>query len=263
MRLLDKTRCKIILCNIMKNLKVPILTAIFVLIALFIFSKFLGGTPLDNSTKNVFHAQGTGKVTAVPDLATITIGITQDALVVADAQKKVNETTSKIIADLKKLGISEKDIKTQNYSVNPKYNYLANMNKPDGYTVSQEMEVKSKSIDKINKVIDIATADGANIVNQANFTFSDELQKKLEDKAREDAVKDAKQKAETLSKAAGMKLGKVIDISENNSSSYPMPLMKRVGTAGAGTDAIAVPETQVNPGENSVSITVDLTYEVR
>jgi uncharacterized protein len=250
----------------MKALKVPFLTVLFVFICLLAFSKLAGLTSLNNSNKNVFHTQGTGKATAAPDIASVTVGITQDALVVKDAQNKVNEATSKIIADLKKLGINEKDIKTQNYSVNPKYNYyVPTRNKPDGYTVSQEMEIKSKSIDKINKVIDVATADGANIVNGANFTFSDELQKKLENKAREDAVKDAKQKAETLSKAAGMNLGKVIDITESNNRFYPIPMMKTATGLGTSEEAqdLAAPTTQVSPGENTVNVTVDITYEVR
>lgn len=249
----------------MKDLKIPFFTVLFIFIGLIAYSKIVGSTPLTNNGNaktNVFHVQGTGTVTAAPDTATITVGITQDSLMIADAQKKVNETTSKIIADLKKLGINEKDIKTQNYSVNPKYNYMPVRNKPDGYTVSQEMEIKSKLIEKINKVIDVATADGANIINGANFTFSDELQKKLENQARENAVKDAKQKAETLSKAAGMNLGKVVDITESNNRAYPIPMMKTQEGID-GTTQASIPQTQVTPGENTVNITVDITYEVR
>jgi uncharacterized protein len=251
----------------MKALKVPLFTVLLIFICLVVFFKLLGFSFNTNSTKNVFHAQGTGKVTAVPDLAAVTVGVTQDALVAKDAQNKVNETTAKIIAELKKLGFTEKDIKTQNYSVNPKYSYyMPTRNKPDGYTVSQEMEIKSKSIDKINKAIDVATINGANIINGASFTFSDELQKKLENQAREKAVAEAKQKAETLSKAAGMRLGKIIDITENSDRFYPVPMMMKTaagnGSAGEARD-LAIPATQVSPGENSINISVDLTYEVR
>jgi len=251
----------------MKGLRIPLLTALFVFIALIVYSKIFPTAPLVNNgtaKTNVFNSQGTGKATATPDTATAIVGVTQDSQTVADAQKKVNETTAKIIADLKKLGISEKDIKTQNYSVNPKYNYnIPNRTTPDGYTVSQEMEIKSKSIDKINKVIDLATADGANIVSGANFIFSDDLQKKLENMAREEAVRDAKQKAETLSKAAGMNLGKIINITENSNRAYPILMKTQMGAAGSGIAQDAVPPTQINPGENSVTVTVNITYEVR
>ncbi|PIP74866.1 MAG: hypothetical protein CO135_03135 [Candidatus Levybacteria bacterium CG_4_9_14_3_um_filter_35_16] len=249
----------------MKDLKIPFFTVLFIFIGLIVYSKVVGSTPLTNNgnTKtNVFHVQGEGKATAIPDTVTVTVGVTQDASEVIQAQSKVNQTTNKIIADLKKLGINEKNIKTQNYSVNPKYNYTSMGNKPDGYTVSQEIEIESKLIEKINKVIDLATIDGANIINGTNFTFSDELQKKLENQAREDAVKDAKQKAETLSKAAGMNLGKVVDITESNDRVYPIPMMK-TQEGIAGTTQASVPPTQVTPGENTVNITVNITYEVR
>lgn len=140
----------------MKDLKTPFFTVLFILLGLIFYTKLLGPIPfyVNNiqTTKNsLFHAQGTGKAVAAPDIATVMVGITQDASTVADAQNKVNITMKKIIEDVKKLGIEEKNIKTQNYNVYPKYNYLGGRDKIDGYTVSQDLEIKVKPIEKLMK----------------------------------------------------------------------------------------------------------------
>lgn len=250
----------------MKDLKIPFFTILFIFLGLFLFTKLSGPIPfflnnLQTIKSNMFHVQGTGKAVAAPDIASVTIGITQDAITIEEAQTKVNTIMNKIIDDVKKLGVEEKNIKTQNYSVYPKYNYLGRRDKIDGYTVSQSLEIKVKPIEKVNKVIDVSTNDGANIVNGASFIFSDELRNKLEDKARKDAVKDAKTKAESLANAAGLRLGRVIDVSESTQNTYPRPLMEKALAPIGGGATESEPATTITPGENSVDITVDLTYE--
>src|ERR1035437_1274578 len=86
-------------------------------IVLFVYTKLAGPIPFFinsvNTTKtDLFSSSGEGKVTAVPDQATINVGVTQTSTTVADAQDKVNKTTAKIIQDIKKLGFLDKDIKT-------------------------------------------------------------------------------------------------------------------------------------------------------
>jgi len=92
------------------------------------------------------------------------------------------------------------------------------------------MEIKVKPIDKANKVVDAATADSANLVGGINFTFSDSLQKSLEQQATQQAVNDAKDKAQNLAGAAGIGLGKIVNVVEN--SNQPSPLMMTAGVAG-------------------------------
>jgi len=251
---------------LVRDLKIPFFTVLFIVLGLIFYTKIFGPIPfyvnnIQTTKTNLFHAQGTGKAVAAPDTATISLGVTQDALTVADAQNKVNLTINKIIDDIKKLGIEEKNIKTQNYSVYPKYNYTLGANKINGYTVSQNLEIKVKPIGKINQIIDAATAGGANIINQATFGFSDELKKKLEDQARQEAVKDAKTKAEGLARAAGIKLGRVIDVRESTTDYIIRPMMEKT-TPIEGTDsAEPQPPTTITPGENTVSSTVDISYE--
>ena len=241
-------------------------------IVLFVYTKLAGPIPFFinsvNTTKtDLFSSSGEGKVTAVPDQATINAGVTQTSTTVADAQDKVNKTTAKIIQDIKKLGFSDKDIKTNNYSVNPNYsNGIVPMGAPmmpngqqniNGYTVTQNLEINIKPIDKANNVVDAATADGANLVGGVNFTFSDGLQKSLSNQATQQAVDDAKNKAQGLAKAAGINLGKIVNVVQN-SSGQPMPLMA-AGVASKGVDQSA--PTNVTPGENSLTVDVVLYYE--
>jgi uncharacterized protein YggE len=239
-------------------------------VVLFVYTKLAGPIPFYinsvNTTKtDLFSSSGEGRVTAVPDQATVNAGVTAQATTVADAQTKVNQTTNKIIANLKKLGLADKDIKTTDYSVSPNYS-SGNVIMPmlqgggqqtiTGYTVTQNLEVKVKPIEKANKVVDTATADGANLVGGVNFTFSDELSKSLEQQATQQAVNDAKDKAQNLANASGIHLGKIVNVVEN--SNQPRPFM--MAGAAAKTDQASAP-TNVTPGENTMTVDVILYYE--
>jgi uncharacterized protein YggE len=241
-------------------------------IVLFVYLKLAGPIPFFinsvNTTKtDLFSSSGEGQVTAVPDQATINAGITDQATTVTEAQNKVNKTSDKIIQDVKKLGLSDKDIKTTNYSVNPNYsNEIVPMGGPmmgsgqqniAGYTVTQNLEIKVKPIDKANKVVDVSTADGANLVGGVNFTFSDDLQKSLSKQATQQAVADAKNNAQTLANASGVRLGKIVNVIQN--SNQPRPVMMGGGIASKTLDQSA--PTNVTPGENTLTIDVVLYYE--
>ena len=244
----------------MKDLKTPFFTILFIFLFLFLYTKLSGPIPffinsLQTTKTNMFQVVGEGKATAVPDTAMVSVGVTSKAQAVEDAQAKTNRLASKIIEDIKKLGIEEKNIKTVNYSVNPDYDYSRGQT-ITGYTVNQTLEIKVKPIEKVNRVIDTATLDGANLIQGASFVFGDELQKKLEDEARKQAVDNARAKAESLANAAGIRLGKIIDVSESNQA---VPILLRGDLAVGGVKE--TPPTNITPGENSVNITVTLSYE--
>jgi len=257
-----------------------IFAVIFFFLGLFIYTKLAGPIPFYinsvNTTKtDIFNANGTGTATAVPDTGVVNLGVTQTSATVADAQSKTNKISSKIIEDIKKLGISEKDIKTTNYSVTPNYSTNPRLLLPDqpqtmmypvpggseqqiiGYTVTQNLKIDVKQMDKINKVVDTATAAGANLVGQVGFSFSDEMKTKLENKAREDAIKEAKQKAQNLAGFSGIRLGKLINVVESNQI-WPWRMME-TSMKSSGQDL--QPPTNITPGENTISITVTLFYE--
>lgn len=248
----------------MENRKPSDLIAAVVLffVLLFAYTKFVGpiqfGVNSVNSTKtDSFQVQGTGKAAAAPDRAVITIGVTNDGTSVTDAQEKTNQAADKIITALKNLGVAEKDIKTVNYSVTPNFDYSTSR-KTGTYTVAENLEVKVP-IEKTNQAIDLSTAAGANIVGNVTFTLSDDKERSVENQAREEAVKIAKDKADGLAKASGIKLGKIINVSENFSGGpRPMPVMMDAKLSGSGVPSTP---TIVSPGETNVEITVTLTYD--
>jgi uncharacterized protein len=246
----------------MKEFKTALLTTIAILFVFFLYVKLIGPIPfsvnsITTTKSNLFSVSGTGKATGIPDIALLSIGVTKTALTVADAQNQTNAAANKIIEDLKKLGIKEKDIKTTDYSVNPKYDYARGDQNITGYIVTQTLEVNIAPIDIANKAIDTATLNGANLVGGITFTFNDKTKKDLENKARSEAVKIAKEKAESLSKATGIRLGKIVDVQESNGYS-PRPIM--MTAKGAGIDSASAP-TQLQPGENSITTDITLSYE--
>lgn len=126
-----------------------------------------------------------------------------------------------------------------------------------GYTVNASLQVKLQPIDKANDAIDIATKDGANRLGGIQFVIDDKAQKELEQKAREEAIKNAREKAEGIAKAAGIKLGRIVDVRES-ASGYPRPMPLYMEAAKSADTSVP---TQLNPGENKVSTTVTLSYE--
>ena len=244
----------------MKEFRTALLTTLAIFIVFFLYVKFVGPVPFSvnsvQTTKtNLFSVSGTGKVTGIPDTAVVSIGVTKTASTVALAQNQTNTAANKIIQDLKNLGIAEKNIKTTDYNVNPNYDYTMGQN-ITGYTVTQTLEASIAPIDVANKAIDVATADGANLVNGVTFTFNDKTKKDLEDKAREEAVDMAKEKADSLAKATGIRLGRIVDVQESNGY-QPRPILMEAQSDGNAKSA----PTQLSPGENSISIDITLSYE--
>lgn len=246
----------------MKELKTPLFTVLFILVGVFLYTKLAGPIPfsvnsIQTNKSNLFSVTGKGEATEVPDTALISLGVAKTAPNVLTAQEQVNTISNKLISDLKSLGIEEKNIKTTNYSVYPNYDYSAGRQNITGYTITQNLEVKIKPIDKANKAIDIATSDGANIVGGINFVLNDDAQKRLENKAREEAIKNAKEKAESLSRLSGIRLGRIIDVSENPVFERPIPVSLDLKAPESEIEK----STEITPGESTITTTITLSYE--
>lgn len=244
-------------------------------LGLFLYTKLAGPIPFYvnsvNTTKaGTFDVDGTGTATAIPDTGVVNLGVTQTATTVVDAQNKTNTIANKLIADIKKLGVADNDIKTTNYSVNPNYGNNEsgaiveplppqNNRQIVSYTVTQNLEIDVQKTDKINTVIDTATSDGANLVGQVSFSFSDSMKTQLENQARAEAIKNAKTKAQDLANLSGIHLGQLVNVVESNDiRPWPVAYM---GAGKLSTDSTQTPPTTVTPGESTVSITITLSYE--
>jgi len=229
---------------------------------LFAFTKFVGPIPFSvhsvTTTKtDTFSVSGEGKVTIIPDIAIVSVGVSAQGATVTRVQQELNTKINAISDAIKKIGVDNKDIKTSYYNVSPTYDYSSSTQKITGYTANSNLTIKVRNIDNANTVIDTATAQGANKVGGVRFDIDDKT--KAENQARQHAVIDAKTKANAASKAAGFKLGKVINYSEIDESS---PRIGIYDTAKALPMAGGGEPTQVEPGSSELTINVTLSYEI-
>jgi len=236
---------------------------ILFLIILTLYFRLVGPIPLSVTQttvekKNTFDVEGTGKVSAIPDVAEVNLGIEVRRRTVFEAQKEANEKISKITEAVKKLGIEEKYIKTVNYSVYPEYDFKEGRN-IIGYNVNISLLVKVKNFEKINAVIDTATSLGANQVGGLNFTIDDKKLEDLKMQARKQAIEEAKKKAKEIAALAGIRLGKIINVSENSTSPYFPQSLKQMQMGMGGSDQET--QTNIQPGESEITVSVTLSYE--
>lgn len=228
----------------------------------FAYTKLAGSLPFSvNSVvtqkTTTFDVTGEGKVTAKPDVASVTAGVSIQASSVKSAQDQINNVINKVSAALKEIKIDPKDIKTTNYSVYPTYDYSGSSQRITGYSANASLLIKVRNLDNVNSVIDTATGSGANQISGLSFEVDDKT--KLEDEARQAAVDEAKKKAGQASKIAGFKLGRIINYSENlQGLPRPMPL-----TAGALSKGVGGTPTQIEPGSSEITVDVTLSYEIQ
>lgn len=248
----------------MQNIKTPFFTILFILLGFFIYTKLFGPiqffvNSVSTTKTDVFSVSGEGEANAIPDTATINMGITTTNNSITIAQNKTNSVINTIISDLKSLGVEEKSIKTTNYNINPNYNYSDGKQRINGYTVSANIVAKVSPIEKLNQAIDIATLDGANTVGGVQFTFNEKLLERLQEKARKEAIANAKKKAQELAKESGIILGRIINVAETGGlNPFPVPFYGRAESL----DLTSEP-TKIQPGESTITSTITLSYEIR
>lgn len=247
--------------NISKH-PLTLLIAFFFL--LFIFTRFGPNLPLSIISQEKGQplvVQGSGKVPVVPDTAKVSLGIEESGSSLKEVQDSVNKKSKKLTEELKKLGIKEEDIKTISYNLFPEYDYGGRTPRVVGFRVGTTYEVKIKDFDKVNDVLVKATEVGANTIGNVSFEVNEKTKIEKLQEARKEAITEAKEKAEGLAKAAGITLGKIINISEQEGfdGPRPIPLLERSGMGGD----VQVAQPEIQPGETELSVIVSLSFELR
>lgn len=202
---------------------------------------------------------GQGEVVGVPDIAKIQLGYTIEKTTVAAAQKDNTEKINQAVEKLKNdFAIDDKDIKTSNYNIYPMYNWYDGRQTLRGYQVSQNLDIKIRDLSQVGEILQIAGNLGLNQISSLSFEI--DKPDELEQEAREDAIKEAKEKAETMADAAGVKLGRIISFSEytNSPSSIYQKSYEALGMGGA-TDEVA---PSIEAGSTEIDINVSITYEI-
>lgn len=215
----------------------------------------------DKVPENQFSVSATGRVFAKPDIANLTVGFkTEIKATAAQAVEENSEKMNEIIKELKGLNIEAKDIKTTSYNLSPVYDWTEKTGQTlKGYQVNQNVTIKIRNLDNIGDVIAKTAENGANQIGDINFTIDDEDELKAQ--ARDEAIAKAKEKAEEISKATGMKLGKIVNVYENQVY-YPEARYAKAMDFGIGGGG-EIEAPSIETGENEVRVEVTVVYEVK
>lgn len=203
---------------------------------------------------------GEGHSAVAPDMAIITLSVVKDAKTAREALDANNADMASVLKALKDGGIEARDLQTSGFTINPQYSYPNSsdgQNRPPelvGYQVVNGLSIRVRDLSKLGEIIDQSVTLGVNQGGSIQFT-NDKPDATITE-ARKAAVADAKAKAETLTQAAGVKLGRVIEISEVVGRPQPV-MMARASMKEFSGDAVPV-----QGGENSYDVTVTVTFGI-
>ena len=207
---------------------------------------------------------GEGKVTAVPDIATLRLGIEAQEATVDEAQTLASEAMDRVKTALIDNGVAEKDIQTQYFSIRQRtrWDELMGQEVVIGYRVTNMVTAKIRDIDKVGSIIDAVAVAGGDLTRIDNISFSIDDPSVYFEEARQKAMTDAEAKAEHLAQLAGVRLGKPTYISEGIQMPpriYPEVWIE-VPPAPAPPPAPAIPP--ISPGEMEISLTLQIAYAI-
>jgi len=211
---------------------------------------------------NQISVSAEGEIFAKPDIATMSFGVqTKSYKEAVEATTAGTEKMNAVMAVFAELNIDEKDIKTTQYNLKPVYSWPKDegVRVLSGYELYQAATVKIRDLAKIGEVIEAVSAAGANQVGNINFTIDDTDE--LQMQAREEAIANAKDKAQAIADAAGISLGKIINIYE---SSNPQPMYRNdfsYAESAMNMRGGAVPD--IATGEMEVKVNVTLVYKIK
>jgi uncharacterized protein YggE len=209
----------------------------------------------------IFVLSGEGRASAAPDLAIINSGVVSEGASAREALDANTAAIAKLVASIKAEGIEDKDIATSGFSVQPRYIYSQRNDgaqeppRISGYEVRNTVTVKVRDLAKLGGILDKAVTEGSNQIDSLSFDIADK--KPLYEEARKSALADARAKAELYAAAAGVKLGRLRELSEQTGSNFPPPRpVMRMEMKAAQAD---VP---IERGEQDITVNITTTWEI-
>jgi uncharacterized protein YggE len=213
-----------------------------------------GAPATDTPAAHTITVSASGKVTIVPDVARINLGVTVSKPTVKAARQAGAQAMTDIIAAIKAQGVADADIQTTNLSLYPQYGSTT-PTRVIGYQISEQLQVTVRDLDKAGDVVDVAVAKGATDVNGISFEIADPV--KAQNDARAAAVEAARTSAQAMAAAGNVSLGAVVSITDATPVS---PIFYGYGAVKGG----AVPDaaTPVQPGTQDLSAMVTVVFEI-
>lgn len=215
-----------------------------------------GGLVLSQQNVGIW-VTGEGKVSVVPDVAILSLGVEAQATVVAEAQSQAAAAMEAVLRELDNYGVAERDIKTQQFNISPVRKWVEDKEVLIGYRVNNMLIAKVREVANAGIIIDaVVRAGGDNIrINSISFSVDDPTDYYKE--AREKAMADAELKAKQLAKSGGVKLGEPIYI--NESGGY-VPIVREYFAEAMPAPAAVTP---VSPGETEIRLMVQVVYSIK
>lgn len=212
--------------------------------------------PMQTISGTRLDVTATGEVNRVPDIARISAGVVTQAQTASAALQQNAQQMNRVLAALKRAGIAERDIQTSNINLNPEYRYEQNQSPVlTGYRAQNEVSVKFRDIADSGKILDALVGQGANQINGPSLSI-DKPEAAL-DEARAQAVQKARARADLYAKSLGMRVKRLLSVSESGAERppMPMPMMMRAQAEDAGN-------AKIMPGEQTLSIAISASFEL-
>ncbi|MPZ24044.1 MAG: DUF541 domain-containing protein [Dehalococcoidia bacterium] len=212
-------------------------------------------------TPSGINVDGEGIVTIEPDLATLNLGVEVRAASADEALVLANGAFDNLSQVLTDQGVAEEDIQTTGISIQPEYNFDGDPPTIIGFIASNTVNVMVRDLDSTGDVIDGVTSAAGDATRINQITFEREDDAEAISQARDLAVEDARQKAESLADGAGIALGDLVSITDVSfSEPPPTPFNLEAAASSAGDDGRVA--TPVSPGTLEVRVSVAAVYDI-
>ncbi len=219
-------------------------------------NRYIGRPDTERDTITI---TGEGRVTAIPDLGQITVSIVTEGRDAEEAQAQNIEKYNGLVNELKQSGIDSKDLKSTAYTVSPVYDWIEGVREFRGFEVRQSLQVKIRDLNNAGEVIRIASQNGVNEVSGLSFTIDEpESYRQL---AREEALANAREKAQELADLTGVSLGKIVSFSES-SAGVPQPMYRLDFAQAEKALDSAAPAPEFEAGSEEVVVIATIEYEI-
>jgi uncharacterized protein len=196
-----------------------------------------------------------GEASRAPDIATLSAGVVTQAADAQAATRANAEQMERVMAAVRRAGIAERDVQTSGVNVHPQYQHVRDAAPTiSGYQASNTVNIKVRDIARLGQVMDALVASGANQVHGPGFDIDD--RDAVQDEARRAALEKAQARASMYAQALGLRVRRIVSISEGGGMGPPMPMM-----AMARADK-AESSTPIAPGESTLGVSLDIVFEL-
>lgn len=244
----------------MENCRLPVRLASILGCLLIVFALLLTvhQFQLIRGASQLLSVAATAKAESVPDLAIVTVGVVSEGLTAQVIKDQSSNKMNQVISFIKQAGIEDKDIKTSQFYIAPKYSYNNQQQTVVGYQANQTITVKVRNVDKssqqLETLVDGAVMHGANQIQGIDFSF--ENNEALVQNARKQAIDKAVANAQQIAETAGLKLGRIVNVITSASDNPRLMFSQNVALAKSTSP-------QIELGTQEVFETVTVVFAIR